>query len=272
MGCRGAVVIIESVLYGTVSVGVELAQPLCANGVGVNRVRRLFDAAPDHPRPHNRDKIMQSPAPTRGDIRRAAILEAATEVFMELGYAGASIDRIVQLAGGSKGTVYRHFGCKADLFAEIITALVARMTAPIEHQRPDTADTTQELAATLTRFGQTYLDVLVQPQSLALYRMVMAEGVNFPDLARVFYARGPGQVVMQLADYLGALRGWDSLATPEAEVMAREFLSLVRSDLHLKALLGVEIPSAAQRALTVKRAVALFLAQYQPVPGATAAK
>ena len=113
---------------------------------------------------------------------------------MELGYAGASVDRIVQRAGGSKGTVYRHFGCKADLFAEIITALVARMTAPIEHQRPGIADGAQDLAATLARFGRTYLDVLVQPQSLALYRMVIAEGANFPDLARVFYERGPGQV------------------------------------------------------------------------------
>jgi AcrR family transcriptional regulator len=216
---------------------------------------------------------MQSPASTRGDARRLAILEAATEVFMELGYAGASVDRIVQLAGGSKGTVYRHFGCKADLFAEIITALVARMTAPIEHQRPDAADTIQELAATLARFGQTYLDVLVQPQSLALYRMVMAEGANFPDLARVFYERGPGQVATQLADYLGALGGWELIpalepdAGPEPEVVAREFLSLVRSDLHLKALLGVEIPIAAQRAFAVKRAVAVLLTQYQPVFG-----
>jgi AcrR family transcriptional regulator len=222
-------------------------------------------------RPHrNRDKIMQSPAPTRGDTRRLAILEAATEVFMELGYAGASVDRIVQRAGGSKGTVYRHFGCKADLFEEIITALVARMTAPIEHQRPTAVDTVAELAVTLARFGQTYLDVLVQPQSLALYRMVMAEGANFPDLARVFYERGPGQVAMQLADYLAALQSWAQIAAPEPEVAAREFLSLVRSDLHLKALLGVEVPTAVQRELAVKRAVALFLAQYQPVPGSDA--
>lgn len=216
---------------------------------------------------------MRSLAPTRADIRRAAILEAAAEVFMELGYAGASVDRIVQRAGGSKGTVYRHFGCKADLFAEIITALVARMTAPIEHQRPGIADDgAQNLAATLARFGRTYLDVLVQPQSLALYRMVIAEGANFPDLARVFYERGPDQVATQLADYLGALGGWELPAAPESEVVAREFLSLVRSDLHQKALLGVEIPSPDQRASTVARAVALFLARYQPVPGATAAK
>ncbi len=210
---------------------------------------------------------MQSPASTRGDTRRLAILEAATGVFMELGYAGASVDRIVQRAGGSKATVYRHFGCKADLFAEIITALVARMTAPIEHQRPAAVGTAAELAATLTRFGRTYLDVLVQPQSLALYRMVMAEGANFPDLARVFYARGPGQVATQLADYLGALRGWELIAAPEPELAAREFLSLVRSDLHLKALLGVEVPTAKQCELTVKRAVMLFLVQYQPAPG-----
>ncbi|MGE3297640.1 MAG: TetR/AcrR family transcriptional regulator [Porticoccaceae bacterium] len=210
---------------------------------------------------------MQSPASTRGDTRRLAILAAATEVFMELGYAGASVDRIVQRAGGSKATVYRHFGCKADLFAEIITALVARMTAPIEHQRPGTADRARDLAATLARFGQTYLDVLVQPQSLALYRMVMAEGANFPDLARVFYERGPGQVATQLADFFGALQGWNLIVAPEPEVAAREFLSLVRSDLHLKALLGVEAPTAAQRELTVKRAVALFLVQYQPAPG-----
>lgn len=210
---------------------------------------------------------MQSSAPTRGDTRRAAIIEAATEVFMELGYAGASVDRIVQRAGGSKGTIYRHFGSKADLFAEIITALVARMTAPIEHQAPGPAEAAPGVAATLAQFGQTYLEVLVQPRSLALYRMVMAEGANFPDLAQVFYARGPGQVAAQLADYLGALAGWERIAATQPEIVAREFLSLVRSDLHLKALLGVEIPTAAQRAFTVERAVALFLAQYRPVPG-----
>jgi AcrR family transcriptional regulator len=213
---------------------------------------------------------MQPPASlpdTRGSTRRQAILEAATDVFLECGYAGASVDRIVQLAGGSKGTVYRHFGSKADLFAEIITALVARMTAPIRPRQPDETDISAELAGTLAHFGEAYLEVLVQPRSLALYRMVMAEGGNFPDLARVFYERGPGQVAMQLADYLRVLPAWVRLSGPDPDVVAPEFLSLVRSDLHLKALLGVEIPTAPQRALAVERAVELFLARYQPAPG-----
>lgn len=202
----------------------------------------------------------------RGSARRVAIIEAATDVFLEFGYAGASVDRIVQLAGGSKGTIYRHFGSKADLFAEIITALVARMTAPIRPQRSGGTDTAADLAATLAHFGQTYLEVLVQPRSLALYRMVMAEGTNFPDIARVFYERGPGQVAAQLADYLRGLPGSGRLSAPDPDVAAREFLSLVRSDLHLKALLAVEIPSAAQCALTVERAVEWYLARYRPAP------
>jgi len=74
-------------------------------------------------------------------------------------------------------------------------------------------------------------------------------------------------VATQLADYLGALPGWKLIAVPEPEIVAREFLSLVRSDLHMKALLGVEVPTAMQCELTVKRAVVLFLAQYQPAPG-----
>lgn len=205
----------------------------------------------------------------RPSARRLAIIEAATDVFLECGYAGASVDRIVQLAGGSKGTVYRHFGSKADLFAEIITALVARMTAPIHPQRPGGADVAPDLAATLTHFGQSYLEVLVQPRSLALYRMVMAEGANFPDIARVFYERGPGQVAAQLADYLRALPGSAQSSAPDPDIAAREFLSLVRSDLHLKALLAVEIPSAAQCALTVERAVEWFLARYRSFPQAS---
>jgi len=193
----------------------------------------------------------------RGDQRRSHILEAAIAVFLEQGYAGASVDRIVQRAGGSKATLYRHFNSKADLFAAIIQELVAQMTAPIADQRVGDAG---GLAATLEDFARTYLDVLLEPRSLALYRMVMAEGARFPDLGRVFFAQGPGRVAAQLADYL-CQRGLGCTTAP-VELLAREFLSLVRADLHLRALLGVEIADSTVRARAVSRAVAVFVAQY----------
>lgn len=193
----------------------------------------------------------------RGDQRRGHILEAAIVVFLEQGYAGASVDRIVQRAGGSKATLYRHFNSKADLFAAIIQELVAQMTAPIAGQR---VGDTGGLAATLEDFARTYLDVLLEPRSLALYRMVMAEGARFPALGHAFFEQGPGRVAAQLADYLRQ-RGLGGAAAP-VELLAREFLSLVRADLHLRALLGVEIADSAARARAVSRAVAVFVAQY----------
>lgn len=192
----------------------------------------------------------------RGARRREHILDAATQVFMEEGYAGASIDRIVQLAGGSKATLYRHFNGKAELFSAIMETLVAQMVAPIE--RPAAHGGTG-LAATLSSFAHTYLDVLLEPNSLALYRMVMAEAARFPDLGQGFFARGPGRVATQLADYLRQA-GRNTGSVP-VELQAREFLSLARADLHLRALLGVEIADAATRAAVVARAVEVFLQQ-----------
>lgn len=193
----------------------------------------------------------------RSDERRAHLLDTAIAVFLEQGYAGASVDRIVQRAGGSKATLYRYFNSKADLFAAIIQQLVAQMTAPIE--RPAVADA-GGLAATLSAFARTYLDVLLEPHSLALYRMVMAEGARFPDLGRVFLDQGPGRVAAQLADYLHQ-RGLGTRAVPVA-LLAREFLSLVRADLHLRALLGAGGADAIQRNEAVDRAVAVFVGEH----------
>ena len=52
--------------------------------------------------------------------RRAAILEAASEVFAERGYHGSSIDDIAGPAGISKALIYEHFGSKNELFLSLI--------------------------------------------------------------------------------------------------------------------------------------------------------
>src|SRR6185295_9164397 len=47
---------------------------------------------------------------------RGLVLAAARRVFLERGYAGATLDAIAEEAGFSKGVVYSRFGGKADLF------------------------------------------------------------------------------------------------------------------------------------------------------------
>ena len=52
----------------------------------------------------------------RASATRATLLEAAREVFTASGFAEASIADVVARAGGSVGSLYHHFGGKADLY------------------------------------------------------------------------------------------------------------------------------------------------------------
>jgi AcrR family transcriptional regulator len=51
---------------------------------------------------------------------RAAVLEAARRIFLERGYAGATLEGIAEEAGFSKGVVYSQFASKADLFLALL--------------------------------------------------------------------------------------------------------------------------------------------------------
>lgn len=61
-----------------------------------------------------------TPRPTRQwgrtSATRTAILDAALEVFLEVGYEEANIADIVQRSGRSVGSIYHHFGGKPELF------------------------------------------------------------------------------------------------------------------------------------------------------------
>ncbi len=59
--------------------------------------------------------------------RQEAILAAAGDEFAANGYGGASLNRIIEAAGISKGSLYYYFDDKADLFASVIEETVERL-------------------------------------------------------------------------------------------------------------------------------------------------
>ena len=58
--------------------------------------------------------------------RRAQIVAAAIDTIAELGYGQASLARIAERAGTSKGVICYHFGGKDDLIKELVAELSAR--------------------------------------------------------------------------------------------------------------------------------------------------
>jgi AcrR family transcriptional regulator len=51
---------------------------------------------------------------------RQLLLESAVETFAQLGFHGASVDKIAENAGFSKGAFYAHFHSKEELFLAIL--------------------------------------------------------------------------------------------------------------------------------------------------------
>jgi AcrR family transcriptional regulator len=63
---------------------------------------------------------------------REEVLAAARRVFLERGYAGASLDAIADEAGFSKGVVYSQFDSKGDLFMALLEHRIAERAAENE--------------------------------------------------------------------------------------------------------------------------------------------
>ncbi len=52
----------------------------------------------------------------RAQDTRSALLEAGRQIFTDVGYSEANVAEVVARAGSSVGSMYHHFGGKADLF------------------------------------------------------------------------------------------------------------------------------------------------------------
>ncbi|MEL6819797.1 MAG: TetR family transcriptional regulator C-terminal domain-containing protein [Pseudomonadota bacterium] len=68
---------------------------------------------------------------------RAAISEAALDVFSTDGYRGATIDRIAERAGMSKTNLLYYFGSKEEVYATVIEQTVEEWLQPFKDIDPD---------------------------------------------------------------------------------------------------------------------------------------
>lgn len=191
----------------------------------------------------------------RQQDRREEILRAATEVFFDAGFAGASIDDVLAKVGGSKRTIYTYFGNKEALFAAIVTEISAEVMGPLGESEVHHRD----LETTLYEVGLHYLNVVMSPVALRLYRAIVAEGARFPELAKIFFESGPGRASARLACVLDDKRGPWGIRVDDAERAAEQFFGMIRDDLHLKVVLGMrEPPDGAESRATVRQAAAVF--------------
>jgi AcrR family transcriptional regulator len=191
----------------------------------------------------------------RGEIRRAQILDAAVEVFLENGYGGATIDLVVERAGASKATVYSFFGGKDGLFAAIVEERVERILSAFGDPEVVHADVPHALA----HIAQRYMEVAMAPDAVGIWRLIIAEGTRFPELARTFYQLGPDRTYAHLAGMLSVWRERGLIRLGDPQLAAVQFLDSVGGDLHRRAMAGIlpkNLRAAIQR--SIDHAVQVF--------------
>lgn len=201
-----------------------------------------------------------SPAPAAND-KALAVLKAATSVFLTHGFSAATTDMIQRAAGVSKSTMYAFYPNKEALFAAVIEHRCATTTASIRAVRPSPGD----IARTLTDLGMSCLDIVLDPDGLALHRVVVAEAPRFPELGRTFFLAGPKVVTTMLGERLSeaAQAGEIDVQSVGIEAAANLFFSMVRAEAQLECMThpGTR-PSAAQKDHWVRLAVTTFLAAF----------
>jgi len=174
--------------------------------------------------------------------QREAILEAAAAVFLERGYAGASVDAVVERAGGSKATVYALFGNKEGLLSALIAQGAETLAASVD-ALPAGASFEENLRA----IGRSYLGVILQPKRIALYRLVAGESGRCPHLGDIFYRTGPQAVTTRVAAFFRAAAARGQIETDDPEQLAHFFVHALRGDHHNRVLFNpTRMPTAQE--------------------------
>jgi len=195
------------------------------------------------------------------DRKRQAIQVAGTAVFLERGYEAASMDLIAAEAKVSKQTIYNHFHSKDELFRAIITDMTTTLVVPLSMAKA-AASTPQQL---LQSFARDFLELMLQPSSLALYRLIVAECARFPELGAALFAAGAGRLIRMLADYLEWETQQGRLAVEEPERAAELFIGMLTGRLQFRVLLGgTKSPTDAELRRRATFAVSSFLALCAP--------
>jgi AcrR family transcriptional regulator len=120
----------------------------------------------------------------RKEARPSEIVAAALGVFVERGFAAAKLEEVARRAGVTKGTVYLYFKSKDALFKAVVLETIVPCIAQGEALAKAHTGPARELFVKLVH---GWWEMIGETELSGIPKLMMAEAVNFPDLARFYY-------------------------------------------------------------------------------------
>jgi len=178
---------------------------------------------------HTQNNQAAEPTSSRGRARRNSILKSATHLFLKTGYGSTSIDAVIEQCGGSKSTVYRYFPNKAGLFRAVVDSIV-------KGKEPVELDPNLPVRDVLIRFAEERMQVVFSRRHAALVRLIISERKRFPDIAQLYYERGPKLGHTLVVAYLKQLQKNHRLQVENADDAAHIFTSMLMHSWYIEQL------------------------------------
>lgn len=156
------------------------------------------------------------------------ILNAASELFVELGFQATTLDKVAQRAKISKLSIYRRFENKEALFSAAITAGCQKSFAPQALLEGAEGSVEDQLMAV----GTSLLRTLLRPDVSSIEAMVMADKTSQNALSKRHYEAGAAHVIADIETLFRQLHAKALLNVPDSLQAARLFAALFKgSDL-----------------------------------------
>lgn len=201
--------------------------------------------------------------PGRTERKRRAVIDAATELFLNQGYAGTSMDEVAAQAAVSKQTVYKQFASKEALFVEIVGGMTGAAGDVVQREIADMGER-DDPGKQLLAYAERQLIVVLTPRLMQLRRLVIGEAGRFPELGKALHEGGPGRAIAGLTSAFARWtdRGLFAIADPAAA--ASHFNWLVMGEPVNRAMLLGDgaIPGPVALRAHAADGVRVFLAAY----------
>ncbi len=158
----------------------------------------------------------------KGARTRRRLLEAAEQVFADLGYHDASIVKITEAAGVSQGTFYLYFSGKQEIFDVLVEDLNTRLRHAMSE-----ASTKGDTRLEMERLGfEAFFRFTAEHP--ALYRVIRQAEFVSPRMLRLHYERlAEGYVAgLQHASDQGEIAIGDPVVTAWALMAVGEMIGM----------------------------------------------
>lgn len=125
----------------------------------------------------------------KGETTRAKIVKAAETLVLQQGYAGTSLDDVLQATGLTKGAFFHHFKNKAELGRAIVEAYAEadfKLFGEWAARADRLSDDPYERVMIFLKFLEEFLDTITEPLKGCIFASYMYEREEFDPAVHAF--------------------------------------------------------------------------------------